>query len=51
MKQNKMMAFIEANIMTIAVKIGSLRHLIVIRDGFIAIMPLIIIGSLAILVN
>ncbi|BCE11296.1 hypothetical protein RSC2_03092 [Bacillus paralicheniformis] len=51
MKQNKMMAFIEANIMPIAGKIGSQRHLIAIRDGFIAIMPLIIIGSLAILVN
>lgn len=51
MKQNKMMAFIESNIMPIAGRIGSQRHLIAIRDGFIAIMPLIIIGSLAILVN
>ncbi|MDI5788963.1 hypothetical protein PO124_12710 [Bacillus licheniformis] len=37
--------------MPIAGRIGSQRHLIAIRDGFIAIMPLIIIGSLAILVN
>src|SRR5690625_893391 len=31
--------------------IGAQRHLVAIRDGFIAIMPLIIVGSLAILVN
>lgn len=44
---NKMMQkFIE-----IAGRIGSQRHLVAIRDGFVAIMPLIIVGSLAILVN
>lgn len=35
----------------IAGRIGAQRHLVAIRDGFVAIMPLIIIGSLAILVN
>lgn len=35
----------------IAGRIGSQRHLVAIRDGFVAIMPLVIIGSLAILVN
>lgn len=35
----------------IAGRIGSQRHLIAVRDGFVAIMPLIIIGSLAVLLN
>lgn len=35
----------------IAGKIGSQRHLLAVRDGFIAIMPLIIIGSFAVLIN
>lgn len=35
----------------IAGRIGAQRHLVAIRDGFIAIMPLIIVGSLAILIN
>ncbi|MBU5268038.1 PTS sugar transporter subunit IIC [Virgibacillus proomii] len=35
----------------IAGRIGSQRHLVAIRDGFVAIMPLIIVGSLAILIN
>jgi len=35
----------------IAGRIGAQRHLVAIRDGFVAIMPLIIIGSFAILIN
>lgn len=35
----------------IAGRIGAQRHLVAIRDGFVAIMPLIIIGSLAVLFN
>lgn len=35
----------------IAGRIGSQRHLVAIRDGFVALMPLIIIGSLAVLIN
>ncbi|WP_422404127.1 PTS sugar transporter subunit IIC [Mammaliicoccus sp. JADD-157] len=35
----------------IAGAIGSQRHLVAIRDGFVAIMPLIIIGSFAVLLN
>ncbi|WP_284138984.1 MULTISPECIES: PTS sugar transporter subunit IIC [unclassified Virgibacillus] len=35
----------------IAGRIGSQRHLVAIRDGFVAIMPLIIVGSLAVLFN
>ncbi|WP_181397422.1 PTS sugar transporter subunit IIC [Gracilibacillus dipsosauri] len=46
MNNKFMQKFIE-----IAGRIGSQRHLVAIRDGFVAIMPLVIIGSLAILVN
>lgn len=35
----------------IAGRIGAQRHLVAIRDGFVAIMPLIIVGSIAILIN
>ncbi|KTR62501.1 PTS lactose transporter subunit IIC [Exiguobacterium indicum] len=35
----------------IAGRIGSQRHLVAIRDGFVSVMPLIIVGSLAILIN
>lgn len=46
MNNKFMQKFIE-----IAGRIGSQRHLVAIRDGFVAIMPLIIIGSLAVLIN
>lgn len=35
----------------IASRLGAQRHLVAIRNGFVAIMPLIIAGSLAILLN
>ncbi|WP_081755942.1 PTS sugar transporter subunit IIC [Paucisalibacillus sp. EB02] len=46
MNNKFMQKFIE-----IAGRIGSQRHLVAIRDGFVAIMPLIIVGSLAVLIN
>ncbi|GLO66940.1 MULTISPECIES: PTS sugar transporter subunit IIC [Oceanobacillus] len=46
MNNKFMQKFIE-----IAGRIGSQRHLVAIRDGFVSIMPLIIIGSLAVLIN
>lgn len=46
MNSKFMQKFIE-----IAGRIGAQRHLVAIRDGFVAIMPLIIIGSLAVLIN
>ncbi|GIO23586.1 PTS sugar transporter subunit IIC [Oceanobacillus sp. J11TS1] len=46
MNNKFMQKFIE-----VAGRIGSQRHLVAIRDGFVAIMPLIIIGSLAVLIN
>ncbi|MBE7097008.1 PTS cellobiose transporter subunit IIC [Bacillus cereus] len=47
----KFIAFMEKYIVPVAGKIGSQRHLAAIRDGFIAVMPLILVGSMAILVN
>jgi PTS system cellobiose-specific IIC component len=48
---NKVMQWMEEKFMPIAGRIGSQRHLVAIRDGFIMIMPLIIVGSLAVLIN
>ncbi|MBN2795382.1 MAG: PTS sugar transporter subunit IIC [Clostridia bacterium] len=41
----------EEHFIPVAAKIGSQRHLVAIRDGFIAIMPLIIAGSVAVMIN
>lgn len=48
---NKFILFMENKFVPLASKIGSQRHLIAIRDAFISIMPLAIVGSLAMLVN
>jgi len=48
---NKFMRLMENKFVPVASKLGSQRHLIAIRDAFISIMPLAIIGSLAILIN
>ena len=47
----KFIKWMEENFIPIATKIGSQRHLVAIRDGFIALMPLIMAGSLAVLLN
>ncbi len=44
-------SFLEKNFVPIAAKVGAQRHLVAIRDGFVAIMPLIIAGSMAVLIN
>lgn len=46
-----MLQFLEQKVVPVAAKIGNQRHLLAVRDGFIAIMPLTIIGSLAVLFN
>lgn len=46
-----LIAFLEKNFVPIAGRIGSQRHLVAIRDGFVAIMPLILVGALAVLIN
>lgn len=44
-------SFMEAKFMPIAAKIGSQKHLVAIRDSFIAIMPVTMVGSIAVLLN
>lgn len=48
---NKFFKWMEKSFMPVASKIGSQRHLMAIRDGFVAIMPLILAGSFAVLLN
>lgn len=43
--------FMEEKFLPIATKIGSLKYLVAIRDAFIAIMPITMVGSLAVLLN
>lgn len=45
------MKFIEEKAMPFAAKIGSQRHLVAIRDAFIVVMPMTIVGSIAVLIN
>ncbi|CAJ1191883.1 cellobiose-specific PTS IIC [Companilactobacillus paralimentarius DSM 13238 = JCM 10415] len=45
------MAFVEKHLMPIAVKLGQMKPLIAIRDGIAISMPLIIIGSLFMVIN
>lgn len=48
---NSFIAFMEKHFIPKAAKIGAQRHLVAIRDSFIVTMPLMILGSLVILVN
>ncbi len=47
----KFFEFMEKYFMPVAAKVGAQRHLVAIRDGFVAIMPLILAGSFAVLLN
>lgn len=47
----KIIEFMEKHFVPVAAKFGSQRHLVAIRDGFVAIMPLIVLGSFAVLIN
>lgn len=44
-------SFMEAKFMPLAARIGSQKHLVAIRDSFIAIMPITMVGSIAVLLN
>lgn len=44
-------AWMEKYFVPIAAKVGSQKHLVAIRDGFVVIMPLIILGSFGVLIN
>jgi len=46
-----MFRFLEEKFVPVAARVGSQRHLVAIRDGFITIMPLTIVGTLAVLFN
>ncbi|MEW8956257.1 PTS sugar transporter subunit IIC [Clostridium sp.] len=48
---NKIIDFLERHLVPVASKFGSQRHLVAIRDGFVAIMPLILVGSLGMMIN
>ena len=47
----KFMDWMEAHFIPVAAKIGAQRHLVAIRDGFVTIMPLIMAGAFAVLIN
>lgn len=47
----KFIKWMEKHFVPVAAKIGSQRHLVSIRDGFIALMPLVMAGSFAVLLN
>ncbi|WP_321388643.1 PTS cellobiose transporter subunit IIC [uncultured Enterococcus sp.] len=47
----KIIDLLDRKFVPIASKIGSQRHLVAVRDGFVVIMPLMIVGSLAVLIN
>lgn len=48
---NKLTTWMEEHFVPVAGKIGSQRHLCAIRDAFIAIMPITMAGSIAVLLN
>ncbi|MDY0393639.1 PTS cellobiose transporter subunit IIC [Virgibacillus halophilus] len=48
---NKIMNFLEQHITPFAARIGNQRHLISVRDGIILAMPLIIVGSLFLIIG
>ncbi len=45
------MRFLEEKFIPVAARIGSQRHLVAIRDAFVVIMPVTIVGAVAVLVN
>lgn len=47
----KFIAFMEKYVVPVAAKIGAEPHMAAIRDGFVTIIPLIMIGAMGILVN
>ncbi|MBU3132757.1 PTS sugar transporter subunit IIC [Clostridium gasigenes] len=47
----KFMDFMEKYFIPVAAKIGAQKHLIAVRDGFVSIMPIVMAGSFATLIN
>ncbi|MGL4800417.1 MAG: PTS sugar transporter subunit IIC [Cellulosilyticaceae bacterium] len=48
---DKFMAFMDRHIVPYAAKIGAQRHLVAIRDAFLAMIALTMVGSVAVLIN
>jgi len=48
--KSKLAAFMEDKFVPVAARIGSQRHLLALRDGVVMIMPLLILGSFAMIV-
>ncbi|CEH33018.1 PTS sugar transporter subunit IIC [Romboutsia lituseburensis] len=47
----KLMAFMERYLVPIAAKVGSQRHLVAIRDGFVAMIPVTMVGAFGTLIK
>lgn len=47
----KLMQWMEKHFLPVAAKIGAQKHLVAIRDAFIGIMPITMVGSIAVLLN
>lgn len=47
----KLMAFMEKYLVPVAAKIGSQRHLVAIRDGFVAMIPVTMVGAFGTLIK
>ncbi|NMD71570.1 PTS cellobiose transporter subunit IIC [Bacillus sp. DNRA2] len=47
---SKFNSFLEEKVMPVAAKVGAQRHLLALRDGLIATMPFIVIGSLFLII-
>ena len=48
---NKFMDFMSAKLLPIATKVGAQKHLVALRDSFISTMPVVMTGSVALLLN
>lgn len=48
---NRFIRFMEEKFVPIAAKIGGQKHLVAIRDSFAGLMPLILVGAFAVLLN
>lgn len=48
---DKFIEWMEKHFLPVAARIGSQRHLVAIRDAFIGIMPITMVGSVAVLLN
>src|SRR5690554_3438629 len=48
---NRFINFLEEKFVPVAAKIGGQKHLVAIRDSFAALMPLILVGAFAVLLN